>query len=1285
MRAGPAIDRRSFCWAFGALVLLACGCRGIGSEPRPALQELLSGGEAEWRMPVRVTAQAGGVLEGDYREEQRLLVFGSLESGNPDLWLATDAPQGLNAPRLIAPHSARDVWPRFGPQGRRLVFTSGRQDAGGDLWLFWVRRGRLVRAARWLVSAGGLLPAVAGERDLHKLTGPESSDDQPCWHPDGRRVFFSSAPRLGGRSDLWQLDLKTGDRLRLTQGGGLMPDCSPDGRFLVFASAAPEGAGSVKLSVIRLSDLRSTAITTGSDLDLYPCWSVDGRKVYFTRYGLDTNRDGLVDQDDRAAVFSVRFSEEAFFDGREPAPVRQLTSYRFSTLKSRPVPGGFLMAGNRGPGGDMPAGNLNLWALGEDGEVPGFGAVSGFLAFARKQAASDDAGPWEKLLAWQNVMWAVRDAGSVELDLESRDEAAEAWLASSDLLTELGLGRAARAVLDEAGRGFPDSAAVRCTAEARVLALDRADIGGMRPQDARWHLQEHLARARGLLDKCKREAEPLSAAPPERELRHAVPSLRSAAALSLLEAGLAQAALAQYPQALEDLDRVTSEYGEQVGPCAQAMLAKAEVYKLLRDPESVRMLHMALLKTYPDARPYTQQAAGFIVDSITGPASTIVDPGDKVAKLRELVERPDTPPVLAALAQNRIGDVFYEVKDYLSARRAYEETIERFAGERRQLASAYLALAVIDAEQENYADSLGRYRQLQERLGASKVDEVLYRRAQGSYVNSMLMKAARELEVDDVPLAASTYEGLVRFYEGRKEFAPGLVAVHRGLVGCQHRMGHLEEMILRYREALKVDPRDDLSGYALALCYSYYGPSDWVGRGRPSRLRAGIDREALALLDRAILLRYEVSYYHQLRGFLYGRIAEAENDDDARMQSLDSYLTALALSDQERDRVGYADAVLNVAEGYYAVDRHDNAVEHYRRALAAGLSLSGIRGEVVLEHMSRSAIVSGSYSEAAGLLQAAIDRLTARAAAPGPEEEVQRLRRRAMLLDTLGLARYLDQDYSAAAESYEQCIGALMELGRRDPAGSRRYGPNLLRARRNLAVNIYNGVESGGMPAARLQQAWDLLQSVLEKVDQVGAVDREERAGGLITIGVEVAMGKEVGLARFDTAAEKRLAYTYLARISQQAGDSAGAAGLLQKKLTLYPKKPIGKQGDGVLSEQAKVWSQLADCHASAGDLRRAAEAFTRAMELGRDLQARMDYCRSLGHMALRIAALPEQQRGMLPDEMRAWLATVVEYHRRVLAEAAASPAEHLAALSLGLNTNIAELVPLVEETGHGN
>ena len=1221
-----------------AALLLATGCAAFGRLPARTLAELLPAEKETWNRPLRLTRGPGAESNADYNARSGRLTYVSDQEGSADIFLQDDPLSGLEPARELAPHSARDRWPRFDPDGKRLVFVSTRQDSTGDLWL---------------LPLGGLFSRPQPSR----LTTSLSADDQPCWHPDGSRVFYASSPSPGGPFDLWEL--RPGRQpVRITEGGGQMPDCSPDGRHLVFVSSR-EG-GHPDLWLLRLGDHALARLTSGPALDLYPCWSSDGARILFARTPLDTNGDGRLDRRDASAIFSVSFSEDVF-SGREPPFARQLTSLAAPATFPRPVPGGFLFT--RALGG----GSSDVLALAESGEVPDCGSVSGYLRFALRVEQEEAADVHRRLLAWQNVAWAAlsaEGAGGEALDLPHREDAALAWLRMAGALLDMGRPQAAKQVLQELMARFPTANRHVGLARVELLALERAELASparlVAGTSAAW--QAHLEEA----DRLKERWRLLSAeARGAGDLEEAA-ALEETCALAQLEIGLSHLARRDYAAALEALRLVPAGYPAHKEACARALLALADVYRVLDDPRALQDAYLKVLTDCPDVPRHAAVAAGRLVDVLVSPEAPL---SEKVAGLREVVELHSDVPVLPALAQNYLGDLYYAQKDYLRAVAEYRRTIERFPGERSQVAAAYLAIGRIRTEQQDYEEAVDIFRRMQEEFGRS--GGWLYERARRGYVSSVLLKAGRALELGDVQLALGAYARLM-------DFEPDLAAAHRGLVQCYARLGRTDDAILLYRPRVESaeGAHDHVADYALALAYSYHGPADWVGDKAASKLRARIDREALRLVERAILEAPDVPYYHQLRGFLLSRLALATGQDEWKAESLDAYLSALGLSRPEDDPTNYAALLFNVGEGYVLAGRPEAGYDYFRRALEAGFPVTGTQGETALLEMSRSAMAAGDYAFAIQLLEKLVGMLGG--ATQGDSQAVSGLRRQAETLDLLALAYHLAGDYAGAARQCRRYVQGVERLIAVDPRGERAYRRNLLRAHRNLAVNLYLSVQQGQAEATELGEALGLLEGAAQQLGSLGVVEwAEGESPGLINVDVDVALGRKGEPAAFDAGAERRLLYTYLARLKAASGEYGEAVQLLREKLELYPAPETAATQRDVLCEQGVVWTQVGEYELARGNAAGAAEAYRRAVSferLAESLEGEAASAVSLGRAVLRWAHEGAEAASAVRE--------AVNVHREVLARvrrgAGQEGGAYLVPLEAALDANLMALLEAV-------
>lgn len=248
------------------------------------------------------------------------------------------------------------------PTGEWIGFTRNK------IRQYFHAAGPLARDALDADASLGLTCVVAGDTvDPAALNPPGQLPSTPCWSPDGRWLYFSSAPRLAAadpqsrvagqprqRFDLCRARFEpVGSRwgapetvLRGADAGGLsivQPRVSPDGRWVLVCLCDygdfPINRLHADLALIDLrhTPARAVRLDPGPDSlrDTWHCWSGDSRWVVFTRkadnglYGRPYLR--YVDADGRAAKpFVLPQAEPDFYESC-------LYTYNLPELVSGPV------------------------------------------------------------------------------------------------------------------------------------------------------------------------------------------------------------------------------------------------------------------------------------------------------------------------------------------------------------------------------------------------------------------------------------------------------------------------------------------------------------------------------------------------------------------------------------------------------------------------------------------------------------------------------------------------------------------------------------------------------------------------------------------------------------------------------------------------------------------------------------------------------------------------------------------------------------------------------------
>lgn len=213
--------------------------------------------------------------------------------------------------------------PVLSPDGKYMAFVSELDFLDVELYLADAATGRVIRrlqkgtafdphfgSLRYISSAGTFSPdgqrfaftALKEARDelvvldvgradvVREYAVPEVSElNNPTWSPDGRTVVVSG--QRGGRTDLWAIDLASGQATQLTDDrfADLHPSYSNDGRTIAFVTDRGEGTDLDRLVFsgyrIALMDVATRQIRfvpgMAGNRNSNPQWGRDGRTIFF--------------------------------------------------------------------------------------------------------------------------------------------------------------------------------------------------------------------------------------------------------------------------------------------------------------------------------------------------------------------------------------------------------------------------------------------------------------------------------------------------------------------------------------------------------------------------------------------------------------------------------------------------------------------------------------------------------------------------------------------------------------------------------------------------------------------------------------------------------------------------------------------------------------------------------------------------------------------------------------------------------------------------------------------
>ncbi len=181
-----------------------------------------------------------------------------------DIWVANE--DGSNVQRITV-HKARDVYPRFSPDGKWIAFSSNRY---GNYDVF-------------------LVPAEGGP--AKQLTFHAANDTVVGWTPDSRKVLFQSSRGLmyPGIPNLYEVSIDGGLEQPVSTDWGYWGSYSPDGSKFVFNRHPMvwwrqhyRGSYAADLWVMDVKAKKYTHLTDGDYRGncFWPMYGADG-SIYF--------------------------------------------------------------------------------------------------------------------------------------------------------------------------------------------------------------------------------------------------------------------------------------------------------------------------------------------------------------------------------------------------------------------------------------------------------------------------------------------------------------------------------------------------------------------------------------------------------------------------------------------------------------------------------------------------------------------------------------------------------------------------------------------------------------------------------------------------------------------------------------------------------------------------------------------------------------------------------------------------------------------------------------------
>lgn len=1018
--------------------------------------------------------------------------------------LSSQASPALNTPVQVTSNPGEDFAPTVSADGKVMVYVS---DKSGNLDL-------------WLKYLG---PGI--QSPDRRLTFHSAEDGSPEISPDGKKVAFVSH-RSDPRGDIYILDLSVKEAQPIIQKPGEERDpvWSLDQKTLYFSSRSSSAAPPV-IETIELDGAKRTELLNpgGVNLSLSP----DGKYLAFVTgeihsdlkvYNLKTNSTQFLTQGpnidvsprwsvDGTSILFARYQNDTNhdeqlgiddssdiwsveFNGEQAGRFRQLTNSSTYDFLPRPLDEKHFLFTSHHKG------NSDVWKLPLAGTLPKGSDLE-------ENVCSEWVASYSCVLVLNNA----------EVSARTRYRLAKQYLG-------LGHAESARPILKQILEEGSGDKTYQGLSKIELLLLSLQGEG-LKGEPGLKALEKIVVDHAGVV---------------------------AVEARGLLEMGNLSIVLEEPSKALKYFQNVIRQYSSEREISAEAAFSQNRIYSLVGDREKLVESLVQVVRDYPDVTHWKQKAIEAVLQLYEDHPTL----EKKIFSLQVLAET--DLPLLSAIVQNRIGELYHQSAENLLSKEAYQKTMAK--GVEEEAFKARFALARIYAEEENFDKSLSLYREISSETNAIKS---YIQSARAGLIQKTLEKGDWELRVGEVKLARKTFLHLI-------ETNPETVKAHRGYLQASAALG--KEGVQFYQGRLKTRQGSAVEHYALGLAFTY--------------LNTPALDEAEAEIGKALAQNSQEVFYHQTLGWIYEQKERSESGFIEK--ALHEYQIALALNDE--DSRNEADLLLNLGNGHYLLNNFLSAYHYYKKREDSGEPfLNSEREAVYRQRFGSAAFKSGASRIAVTQFKKALKIV-------GKQNG-----RMAELHDRIALAYQYDGDYARAVEHFTKTLELNRQTGNEAA---------LSRTLRNLANNIYSGSQKEH-DSEEMARALNHYFQAVEKLEQFGTVDRKKKSSALIDVNIEAGLGEDVSSAAygFDKTGEEKLIFHYIGKIYGDFGQYKKAIEYFKKKLALIPS---GLDVDGnipVLLEKALLLNQIGNYYFQSADYESSQGFFKKSFELSEKLNNR--------------------------------------------------------------------------------
>jgi CHAT domain-containing protein/tetratricopeptide (TPR) repeat protein len=697
--------------------------------------------------PTQITSYLAGELSPKIDLSGERIIYVSDEGGNRDIW-ARQLKGGV--PVRLTDHTADDFDPDVSRLNGRIAFVSYRFDAKGDIFV---------------INSDGSNAVI--------LTDRFSSDGQPAWFPDGKKIAYSRSKGLDAES-IFIVDVNSKKSRRLVKRPGFNPAISPDGRFLLFTTL-------VRIQDEDRSCLWLHRIADGHERPLHGCqrpegfgaWAADGEKLWivFSRFQDDTNFDGKISLDDSPGLWKIELSDWTQEDPNVGMLI-PLTSGATADITPSFFDGTVYYASKV----DRDLDIYSIPLFGSGGEVQSY-------TQARKLA-----GKAENVF---DSLYHFRRCAARHYGLPDGDYCA---LSEADALFDSGR-------LEQAALSYAAIIARTTMPNIRSRALlgqIYTSMDSQLPKKMSPSLQaEKMPDAQILLDK-------LGKIEVEQEAKN------------LLSADIYRR-VGQWEKSIQLIDSSLRGNIEDTRLLTKYYLLKGDVLAVLGDLDSALRGYIKVLNTAGVARSEKMLATKRTIDIVTKKSDLDLDIEDPVEKLEKIIAQWSELSVLPAMARLKIAKLQQKVGKQEIAKRGFRMIEEEYHGEPEIVAQALYSLSKNAEKSGDLSQALDDANEMLQRFS----DNPQITRKAKRRIGTLARIHAKDLEQQgELGMAIKVYRQLIKQ-------EPDNIIAHRKYIELLSASGRVRQAVTEYKSRQQADPENDLSLYLYGLSLTYLDPPSW--------------------------------------------------------------------------------------------------------------------------------------------------------------------------------------------------------------------------------------------------------------------------------------------------------------------------------------------------------------------------------------------------------------------------------------------------------------------------